>query len=36
MLIPGKDSTVLPGARRRTSLPALIQPGWEPDTTMTC
>ena len=36
MVIPGKDSSALPGAPRRTSLPALIQPAWEPDTKMTC
>jgi hypothetical protein len=27
---------VLSGARRRMSLPALIQPAWVPDTKMTC
>jgi PPOX class probable F420-dependent enzyme len=36
MLIPGKNCSALPGAPRRTSLPALIHPAWEPDTKMTC
>ncbi len=36
VVISGKNGSALPGARRRTSLPALIQPAWEPDTKMTC
>src|ERR1700722_8555202 len=36
VVISKENFSVLPGACRESSLPALIQPAWEPDTTMTC
>ena len=36
MVIPGKNSSAPPGACKGTSLPALIQPAWVPDTKMMC